>query len=119
MKTNAKERRCNARQWYSQLLAGCNAKSAVVVQRHESSNPNIRRVRLLSCIFLGTPVVIAESVDGLAGCIRELLQNINKTDKVKDYCECDFKTWLEEQYGLYLSYDDGLVLIFEKADCEE
>lgn len=78
MKTNAKERKINARQWYSLLINSYNSKSAVVVQRCKSSNPNINRVQLLACNTIGTPVVISESVDGVRGCLYELFQNINQ-----------------------------------------
>ena len=49
MRINAKERKSNARQWYSLLIDSYNAKSAVVVRRYESSNPDINRIQLLSC----------------------------------------------------------------------
>ena len=91
MKTNAKERKINARQWYSLLINSYNSKSAVVVQRCKSSNPNINRVQLLACNTIGTPVVISESVDGVRGCLYELFQNIKQLDVVKTYHENDFK----------------------------
>lgn len=83
MRTNAKERKNNARQWYSLLINSYNSKSAVVVQRYKSSNPNINRVQLLACNTIGTPVVISESVDGVRGCLYELFQNIKQLDAVK------------------------------------
>lgn len=118
MRTNVKERRDNARQWYSLLTGSYNSKSAVVVQRYESSNPNINRVQLLTCNIIGTPVVIAESADGLTGCFYELLQNIKKLDMIRTYHENDFNDWLSENYNLYLTYNDGMVLMFEREDEE-
>lgn len=114
MRVNSKERRNNARQWYSLLMNGCSSRSAVVVKRCESSNPNINRVQLSACNAIGTPVVIAESVDGLTGCFYELLQNIKKLDTVRTYHENDFNEWLSENYGMYLTYNDGMVLMFER-----
>ena len=120
MRINAKERKNNARQWYSLLTSSYNNKSAVVVKRYESSNPNIFRVQLLACNTLGTPVVIAESVDGIAGCLYELFQNIEKTDVIRTYHENDFNDWLYDNYKLYLTYHDGLVLMFEReSEVEE
>jgi hypothetical protein len=120
MRINAKERKNNARQWYSLLTSSYNNKSAVVVKRDESSNPNIFRVQLLACNTLGTPVVIAESVDGISGCLYELFQNIEKTDVIRTYHENDFNDWLYDNYKLYLTYHDGLVLMFEReSEVEE
>ena len=84
MRTNVKGRRSNARQWYFLLMNGHSSKSAAVVKRCVSSNPNINRVQLLTCNIMGTPVVIAESVDGLTGCFHELLQNIKKLDTLTE-----------------------------------
>lgn len=118
MRINAKERKNNARQWYSLLMGSYNNKSAVVVKRYESFNPNVFRVQLLACNTLGTPVVIAES-DGISGCLHELFQNIEKTDVVRTYYENDFNDWLYDNYKLYLTYNDGLVLMFERKTEEE
>lgn len=125
MRTNAKERKSNARQWYSLLINSYNSKSAVVVQRYESLNPNISRVQLLACNTVGTPVVISESIEGLTGCLCELLQNIKKLDtvktyyeKVKTYYENDFNDWLSENYNICITYNDGMVLMIEREDKE-
>ena len=83
MRTNTKERKINARQWYSLLINSYNSKSAVVVRRCKSSNPNINRVQLLACNTIGTPVIISESIDGIRGCLYELFQNIKQLDVVK------------------------------------
>ena len=118
MRTNAKERKSNARQWYSLLINSYNSKSAVVVQRYESSNPNISRVQLLACNTIGTPIVISESIDGLTGCLCELLQNIKKLDTVRTYYENDFNDWLSENYNICITYNDGMVLMIEREDKE-
>jgi hypothetical protein len=111
-----KERKDNAKQWYSLLINGYNSKSAVVIRRYESSNPNINRVQLLACNAIGTPVVIAESVDGKTGCFYELFQNIKKLNVTKTYHENDFNDWLLENYNIYLTYNDGMVLLFERNE---
>lgn len=116
MRSNIKERKDNAKQWYSLLINSYNSKSAVVVRRYESSNPNINRVQLLTCNVIGTPVVIAESVDGITGCFYELFQNIKKSNVIKTYYENDFNDWLLENYNIYLTYNDGMVLLFERNE---
>lgn len=116
MRSNMKERKDNAKQWYSLLINGYNSKSAVVIRRYESSNPNINRVQLLACNAIGTPVVIAESVDGKTGCFYELFQDIKKLNVTKTYHENDFNDWLLENYNIYLTYNDGMVLLFERNE---
>lgn len=111
-----KKRKSNARQWYSLLMNSYNSKSAVVIQRYKSSNPNINRVQLLARNTVGTPVVISESIEGLTGCLCELLQNIKKLDTVKTYYENDFNNWLLRNYNIYITYNDGLVLMFEREN---
>ena len=118
MRTNAKERKSKARQWYSLLINSYNSKSAVVVQRYESLNPNISRVQLLAWNTIGKPVVISESIHGITGCLCELLQNIKKLDTVRTYYENDFNDWLSENYNICITYNDGMVLMIEREDKE-
>lgn len=108
MRINAKERKRNARQWYQLLTNGSNTTAAVAVKR------NIFRVQLLACNTLNTPVVIAESVDGVSGCLYELFQNIKKASEISIYPEDDFADWLYKNYQLRMTYNDGLVLMFER-----
>ena len=114
MRINAKERKENARKWYLSLLYGCNSKSAVVIKKYESQNPNINRVQLLACNTIGTPVVVAESIHGVDGCLYELFQNIRRLGIVRNYHENGFSEWLIENFKLYLTYNDGMVLMFER-----
>jgi len=114
MRINAKERKRNAKQWYQLLTNGSNTTAAVAAKRMESTNPNIFRVQLLACNTLNTPVVIAESVDGISGCLYELFQNIKKTNEISIYPEDDFADWLYKNYQLRMTYNDGLVLMFER-----
>ena len=53
------------------------------------------------------------------GCLYELFQNIEKSDIVKIYHENGFEDWLCENYRLYISYNDGAVLMFERKFEEE
>lgn len=58
-----------------------------------------KKAQLLACNVIGTPVVIAESVDGITGCFYELFQNIKKLNVIKTYYENDFNNWLLENYA--------------------
>ena len=68
MRTNQKERAENARKFYSIFMDGNCDKAAIVVNRIESSNPNINRCQFVAVpstlAFMEKPVVIAESVYG-------------------------------------------------------
>lgn len=115
MRIDKKQRKYNVKQWYKLLQDSYNNTSAVVIKRCESKNPNIHRVQLLTCNAIGVPVIIADSIDGLTGCLYELCQNINPVHTVKTYYENGFADWLYENYNLCLSYNDGLVLMFKRA----
>ena len=116
MRISAKERKKNTRQWYQRFINGYDTKIAIVVKRNESTtNPNINRTQFLSWSSYGTQVIIAESsTDRIVGCLYELLQNIKKTDNFRSYYENDFNEWLEENYGMYMTYRDGFVLMLER-----
>lgn len=116
MRISARERKENARQWYQRFINGYDTKIAIVVKRNESTtNPNINRTQFFSCNNYGTPIIIAESsTDGIVGCFYELLQNIKKTDNFRSYHENDFNEWLEENYGMYITYRDGFVFMLER-----
>ena len=58
--------------------------------------------------------MIAESVNGVDGCLYELFQNIRRLDIVRNYHENGFSEWLFENFNLYLTYNDGMVLMFER-----
>lgn len=84
--------------------------------RYRGSEEPLSTEEFVACNTSGTPVVISESVNGVSGCLYELFQNIKKFDVVKTYHENDFKEWLSENYNIYLAYDDGMVLMFERDD---
>lgn len=79
-RTTKKERKENANRFYNMFMnSNCN-QAAIVVERTESSNPNINRCRFIAVsstlAFMENPIVIAESVSGITGCFMELLDNI-------------------------------------------
>lgn len=80
MRTTKKERKENAKNFYNTFMnSNCN-QAAIVVERTESSNPNIIRCRFIAVpstlAFMENPIVIAESVSGITGCFMELLDDI-------------------------------------------
>ena len=82
MRVSKKERKENAKRFYSMFMnSNCN-KVAIVVQRTESrTNPNINRCQFLvvpsTLAFMEKPVIIVESnVLGIEGCFIELLDFI-------------------------------------------
>ena len=75
----------NARKFYNMFMNSNCQNAAIVVERSSSSNPNIDRCRFIavpSTIAFGeNPVVIAESVLGIAGCFNEFLKDIKERKK--------------------------------------
>ncbi len=120
MRVSKKERKENAKRFYSMFMnSNCN-KVAIVVQRTESrTNPNINRCQFLvvpsTLAFMEKPVIIAESnVLGIEGCFIELLDFIKPCRQRKTYYEDGFNDWLMETYGFEITYKDGLVFMLEK-----
>lgn len=121
MRTTKKERRENARRFYNMFMnSNCN-KAAIVVNRMESSNPNINRCQFIAVpstlAFMKAPVVIAESVLGIEGCFIEMLNDIKGCIQ-KTYYEDGFNEWMKETYGFEITYRDGLVFMLEKEERE-
>lgn len=118
-RTTKKERKENANRFYNMFMnSNCN-QAAIVVERAESSNPNINRCRFIAVpstlAFMENPIVIAESVFGITGCFIELLNSIKSgMGAKKKYFEDGFNDWLEEIYKFRITYKDGLVFMLEK-----
>ena len=123
MRTNQKERAENARKFYSIFMDGNCDKAAIVVNRIESSNPNINRCQFVAVpstlAFMEKPVVIAESVYGITGCFMEMLEYIKEVAVKKSYFDDGFNEWLKENYGFGITYRDGLVFMFKKEHTDE
>lgn len=123
MRTPKKERKENALRFYNMFMnSSCN-KSAIVVKRTNSSNPNINRCQFLTVpstlAYMENPVVIAESTFGIDGCFREFLEFINngyEPMERKSYWDDGFNEWLNSIYGFEITYKDGLVFMLEKED---
>lgn len=116
MRTNKKERKENANEFYNSFIGGNCKNAAIVVKRFDnSSNPNINRCQFVSS-FMGKTLVIAESVIGITGCFIELLENIKniKPGEQKMYYEDGFNDWLEKTYNFRITYKDGLVFMLER-----
>ena len=123
-KTTKKERKENANRFYNMFMnSNCN-QAAIVVERAESSNPNINRCRFIAVpstlAYMESPIVIAESILGITGCFIELLDNIKPgMGTKKTYFDDGFNNWLEENYKFRITYKDGLVFMLEKNVEEE
>lgn len=121
MRTSKKERKANALRFYNMFMnSNCN-KAAIVVQRSESSNPNISRCQFLTVpstlAYMENPIVIAESTLGIDGCFRELLDFLNngyEPLEKKSYYDDGFNEWLNGIYGFEITYKDGLVFMLER-----
>lgn len=121
MRTSKKERKANALRFYNMFMnSNCN-KAAIVVQRSESSNPNISRCQFLTVpstlVYMENPIVIAESTLGIDGCFRELLDFLNngyEPLEKKSYYDDGFNEWLNNIYGFEITYKDGLVFMLER-----
>lgn len=115
-RTTAKERKDNAKMFYQYLWNGGVQKAAIVITRQDSkSNPNIHRVQFTTAHVNGSAsnVVIAESVDGVAGCFRELISNIHGNIPQINYFEDEFRSWLRKTCHMNIVWNDGLVIMVE------
>lgn len=121
MRTSKKERKANALRFHNMFMnSNCN-KAAIVVQRSESSNPNICRCQFLTVpstlAYMENPIVIAESALGIDGCFRELLDFLNngyEPLEKKSYYDDGFNEWLNDIYGFEITYKDGFVFMLER-----
>ena len=118
MRTNKKERKENAQSFYRMFMNGNCNKTAIVIKRIKSSNPNISKCQFIAVppsdlAYMQKEFVIAESILGISGCFMELLSNIKKCTQ-KTYWEDEFNKWLMENYGFEITYKDGLVFMLEK-----
>lgn len=119
MRISKKQRKENAIRFYQSFINGYYYKTAIVINRIKSSNPNINRCQFLTVpstlAFMEEPIVIAESVFGIDGCFKELLSFL-KSDNIvkKSYFDDDFNEWLKENYNFEITYKDGLVFMLEK-----
>lgn len=109
MRTTQKERTENAKAYNAMLCQ--HHKGAIVVERRDSSNPNIVKTRFLACNTYGTPVVIAEDVNGIVGCFMEYFKSIGYKGKQVEYFDDGFADWIYKEFGYTIDYKDGMVLM--------
>lgn len=114
-RTTQAERKANAIKFYDSLKSS--GKAVVVVERTESTNPNLVPCKFISAassIFKDDPIVIAENKAlGREGCFYELFENIKPIFPQKGCFEEGFTDWVYENYGIKITYDDGYSMIFE------
>lgn len=108
-RTTKNERAENARLFNTMLCA--QKSGAIVVERSDSANPNLVRTRFKVCVTYGTPIVIAESTQGIAGCWIEYFQNIRYKGRQIDYWEDGFNDWIYKEFSYKIAYKDGMVFM--------
>lgn len=117
MRTTKKERQENALRFYQAFMNSNCKQAAIVVNRMDSSNPNINRCQFIAVpstlAYMEKPVVIAESTFGIAGCFKELIKTINPCPQ-KDYYDDGFNEWLKNTFDMEITYKDGLVFMLER-----
>lgn len=121
-KVGKKERKVNAKEFYSLLQNGNCNRVAIVVRKIDSSNVNYCRCQFLSVISnvaWGNAKVIAESKFGVEGCFNELLSNLYPKIKQVSYYDDAFGEWLEKFYHCKIVYKDGLVYMLERVQESE
>lgn len=123
MRITKNERKENARKFYNTFMnSNCN-QAAIVVEEPNSSNPSICRCRFLAVrstfAFMEGPLVIAESGLGISGCFMEFLESIGlDIGTQKPYFDEGFNDWLYKTCKFRITYNDGLVFMFEKDSKE-
>lgn len=118
-RTSKNERKQNARQF--NMVMG--EQAIIIVNRQESkTNPNINRCQILantSRFLQDLPKVIGESVEGRMIAFYEFLKviNENKSDNILSilYDREKLNDYLSENFGFYISFDEGFAMILTKA----
>lgn len=116
MRTTKKERQENARKIYNALRHGSYVKIAVLVNRENSSNPNVKRCQFLAVNPLGgsdKPIIFAESNLGISGCFIEFISSFYDGVQ-KNYFEDGFNEWLSKTLHFRISYNDEYIMMLER-----
>lgn len=108
-RTTKKERTENARLFNTMLHDW--KSGAIVVERSDSTNPCISRTRFIACVVYGTPIVIAESTQGIQGCWMEYFKSIGYEGKQTEYYHDNFHDWIYKEFQYKITYKDGLVFM--------
>ena len=117
MRTTKKERQKNARKIHYALMHCNYNKIAVVVNRTDSSNPNVSRCQFLAVNPLSSinkPIILAESTSGITGCFIEFISSFYDGVQ-KEYFEVDFNNWLAKTLHFRITYDDGYIIMLERV----
>ena len=117
MRTTKKERQENARKIHYALMQGNYNKIAVVVNRIDSSNPNVSRCQFLAVNPLSgsdKPIIFAESTLGITGCFIEFISSFYDGVQ-KDYFEEDFHNWLAKTLHIRITYNDGYIIMLKRV----
>ena len=117
MRTTKKERQENSRKIHCALMQGNYNKIAVVVNRIDSSNPNVSRCQFLAVNPLSgsdKPIIFVESNLGITGCFIEFISSFYDGVQ-KDYFEEDFHNWLAKTLHIRITYNDGYIIMLERV----
>ncbi len=66
---------------------------------------------ICQCVAYGTPIVIAESTQGIQGCWMEYFKNIGYEGKQTEYYHDNFHDWIYKEFQYKITYKDGLVFM--------
>ena len=110
-RTTKDERAKNARTWYTALMHGTRDKVIIVLERSEK----MCRFKSVTGNANNTQIVIAEHLDGVTGCMSELLTNIDNTEQLYTFFDDNFATWLRKKYRLKITYFDGFAMMLERV----
>lgn len=108
-RTTQKQRTENAKAFNTMICEWKEA--AIVVERADTSNSNIVKTRFKACVVYGTPIVIAESIEGISGCFREYFKSIGYQGKQTDYFDDNFNDWIYKEFDYTIEYKDGMVFM--------
>ena len=136
MRTNKKERKYNAREFYDFIKSSYRYNSFAIIfdKNYSKTNPNIIRTQMIATnpsFDEKLPCVIAESNLGYANCFYEFLENVGiKNFSIDDILEIlhigstimtehDKEVWnkreeLENQLGFEIRIIDNYVMLLER-----
>ena len=122
-RTSKKEREHNTLAFWN----GSWDRAVIVAERQESkTNPNIDRCSLVTACFsscMSSPMVVAESSLGKMMALHEMLGFISK-EKAQTvlnliYTRNLLNNYLEDAFGIRITYDDGYSMIIERSVAKE
>ena len=115
-RTTKKERQANAKRLYHNLMSCVNTRQAIVIKRTgSSSNPNLNPCQFVAKLSKRESelVIAQDSALGMEGCFIEFFDAIGGGVQKTMY-EQGFSEWVYKTFKFKITYNDGLVMIFER-----